>query len=169
MPISPSEILKKLLGDVSLSVLLFGPSLQRLSNDPDERSLQDKRSDIYRALTQAGHHVVLAEDIVEPGFPTALPYSVMTREYDVIISYVSSSTASTEIEIISSDPEIADKSKIFVDSRELQTVMGGMCDGARQVGAKVEDYLFPDDIQQCNLLTASLRYVIDSQAKHLAI
>lgn len=169
MPASPSDILRNLIGDVSLNILLFGPDVTRQSNDPDELALQNKRKDIHAALTSAGHHVTYAENIVEPGFPTSLPYSVAAREFDVIISYISSSTALTELDVIRSDPEIADRTMIFLDSREQDQVAGEMSVEAELQGAQVENYSFPEDIVQCNLLTASLRYVSDTQAKNLAI
>jgi hypothetical protein len=162
---NPTELMRAVLGTVSLNILLFGPPIRRLSNDPEERPLQDKRQDIYDALTAAGHYVSYAEDVVEPGFTTALPYATMLKEYDLVFSYVSSSTGVTEIEIIGSEAEVAEKSMIFLDDRQQGPTVDGMCNDAVNGGAFILDYSYPNDIVSCRLLGESLKRATNTQSK----
>ena len=165
----PSDLLRAAFGQVGLSVLLFGPSAKRLSENDDERLLQQKRLDISAALTAAGHTVRLAEELVELGFITNLPYSVIMREYDIVISYISLHTAVTEVEIIQFDGEVARKSIIFLDSRETSGVVLGVCAEAEKSGAMKSLFDFPNDIISCNLLGMSLAHVENAQSNKYAI
>lgn len=150
-------------------MLLFGPPVKRLSAVPDERLLQNKRIEIFDALVAAGHTVVYAEDVVEPGFMTNLPYAVSTREYDLILSYVSLHTAQTELMIIGSDEEVARKTMIFWDDRGQGTNCQLLCDEAVQHGARQSTFSFPDDIHSCNLKGMSLTHAEAIQARRFSV
>lgn len=161
----PADIMEAIFGEVSLNILLFGPPIRRLSNDVSERPLQDKRLDIFDALTHAGHHVRYAEEVVEPGFTTALPYDVLLKEYDLVFSFVSSSTGVTELEIIGSEAEVARKSMVFLDDRLVNQSAGLLCNDARGSGADVLNYSHPNDVVSCRLLTETLVRTSETQTK----
>ncbi|TBX28275.1 hypothetical protein TK43_06595 [Roseovarius sp. JS7-11] len=112
---------------------------------------------------------MLAEDVVEPGFVTNLPYAVSTREYDVILSFVSLHTAETELKIIGSVHEIARKTIVFRDDRGAGTSFQHLCNHAVANGAEERMFSFPDDIHSCNLKGMSLTHVEAMQARRFSV
>jgi hypothetical protein len=141
-----------------LNILVFGPQVHTLcKSDGRTRKLQNKRIEIRVELEKLGHHVRYAEDIVDPSLSgpasnAMLQEIVIMKEYDFIVVLVDSPGSIAETTHITTNPPIAQKSSLFLDSDYSKGLVAETCRLGEINGAKLQTYQYPNDLTECNLL-----------------
>lgn len=151
---------------IKLNILVFGPQVANLSTDPRTLNLQNKRIQIRQELEALGHVVNYAEDLVDPNLPSPqnnafLQEIVIMAEYDLIFNIVDSPGSNVELGLIAARPNLAQKASLFLDSQFNTGLSAEACRAAQFFGADFNNYIYPTDLVDCNLLT----FILDRVAK----
>ncbi|MBT3055803.1 MAG: hypothetical protein KME69_13130 [Candidatus Thiodiazotropha sp. (ex Codakia orbicularis)] len=151
-----SELINIALSDQKLNILLFGPNPSPPSTDERIRKFQLKRDEIRQAL-ELEHVVNYGEEVVNPSLPP--PYDnlflqeiFLLQEYDLVINLISGSGTVVETTMIAMKPDIAKKSHLFLDENHIDSFVGQACKAAQVIGAEFSTFIYPTDIDDCNLL-----------------
>lgn len=152
------ELMDQGISSTKLNILVFGPQVDTLSEiDERTRNLQNKRIAIREELERIGHDVKYAENIVDPSLSgpannAMLQEIAIMKEYDFIVALVGSPGSIVEATHISTNPSIAAKSSLFLDSDYSQGLVAEACRLGETIGAKFRTYQYPNDLTECNLL-----------------
>lgn len=152
------ELMNQGISSSRLNILVFGPQVHTLSeNDERTRNLQNKRIDIRAELEELGHNVKYAENVVDPSLSgpesnAMLQEIAIMKEYDFIVVLVDSPGSIAEATHVSTNPSIALKSSLFLDSDYSQGFVAETCRLGETLGAKFRTYQYPNDLTECNLL-----------------
>ena len=155
---SVAELIQDAVLPIQLSILVFGPQVETLSNDERTRNLQNKRVEIRESLEELGHNVKYAEELVDPSLvgPSANPVVqelVIMHEYDFIVTLVGSPGSIVEATLIASKHLLAKKSSLYIDKDHIDGLAGQACLLAEQLGGHVHQFNYPEDLTECHLLT----------------
>lgn len=138
---------------IKLNILVFGPKIDPLSPDERTRNLQLKRKQIREELEKLGHNSKYAEELVDPSLGNMLiQEELLMREYDLIITLVGSPGSIMETGFITRSPQLAQKAQLFMDSAHTTGLVAEGCRLAKEMGAYFREYIYPDDLVDCNLL-----------------
>ncbi len=155
------ELLAEALERNRLSVLVFGPALDRDPENEFVRELQRKRRDIRLALEQDGHDVRYGEEVVKPDLPPPtdnplLQELLLMRAFDLIVVLVHTPGTIAEATCVALRPELAPKAVLFIWDQHHGGFAWNACRLAENLGAVLSEFVFPADIQDCHLLTRIL-------------
>jgi hypothetical protein len=153
MPRDVRDLISSSIDAIKLNVLVFGPAVDPLSTDERTRNLQLKRIQIRDELAARGHNPKYAEELVDPSLGNMLMQEeLIMREYDVIVTLVGSPGTITEAAFIARNPQLAQKSQLFMDAGHTNGLVAEGCRLAAQHGAYFKEYEYPRDLVDCNLL-----------------
>ena len=166
MPDDIKTLIANAVDALKLKILVFGPQVHTPSCDVRTAKLQDKRRDIRGKLEGLGHSVKYAEDLVDPHLPGPTGNAffqelVVMREYDLIVTIVDSPGSIVEAVAISLNPQLAQKSSLFLDNAYIGGLVGEACRNAADIGAHFETYAYPKDLDDCHLFG----YILDRASK----
>ncbi|WP_430404182.1 hypothetical protein [Hyphomonas sp.] len=149
---------------IKLNILVFGPQVKDMSTDERTLNLQLKRIQIRDELSKDGHNVKYAEDEVDPSLGNMmLQEELIMREFDLIINLVGSPGTIIETGFIARNPEIAQKSQLFMDSDHTVGLVAEGCRLAEELGAFFKEYSYPSDLTDCHLLGFAKERVLKAQ------
>lgn len=156
----PSPIGSRVLDAISsirLKILVFGPQVHTPSTELRTAKLQSKRAQIRAKLEECGHHVKYAEELVDPSLAgpagnALFQELVIMEEYDLIVNIVDSPGSIVEATAIALRPRLASKSSLFLDRGYEGGLVGQACKNAADIGAHYQSYLYPKDLDECNLM-----------------
>lgn len=165
---SVKELIKAGKENMKLNILVFGPQVKTKAPDTKTRDLQEKRKQIKAELENLGHSVKYAEELVDPSLPGIqsnefLQEIVIMAEYDLIVNIVDSPGSIAEAALVSTKPDLARKTSLFLDSAYAHGLVAQMCKAAKILGADFLLYKYPDDLTECNLLSIIIKKVNDAQ------
>ena len=157
MPADIKTLLSAAIHAIKLSILVFGPQVHTISSDVRTAKLQQKRIDIRNALESLGHEVRYAEELVDTSISGSAGNAffqelLIMKEFDFIAVIVDSPGSITEATAISLKPDLALKASLFLDSAYIAGLVGQACQNAADVGAHFTTYVYPNDLDACNLL-----------------
>lgn len=159
------ELYQEGIQSISLDVLLFGPGPSSNPSDAHAKDLLDKRVQIKDALVSDGHRVKFGEDLVDPHVPPPvsnpfLQELLLLGSYDVIIILLYTPGTLVEVGAIAARPDVAQKAHIFLCESLKDGLAFHACAHARDIwNAKLNLYIYPSDIVDCNLLKWSMAAV----------
>lgn len=105
------------LKDITLKILVFGPS-PKIDHPPGPMAdLAIKRQEIKDALSHDGHEAVFPEDLMTGSFDPVIENEyvweqMLVREYDMVVNLVWSPGAISELGLFMS-PDLARKAALF--------------------------------------------------------
>jgi hypothetical protein len=154
-----AALISKAIGATRLRILVFGPSPLGASSDPFVDALRIKRLEIQAALQAQGHTADFPESIVDPSLPPPfdnawLQEQLLMQDYDLIILLVGSPGANVELGAISSKPGLCQKSQLFLCVDHKGGLADAACRLATQFDARLQEFIYPDDLTKCHLVTA---------------
>jgi hypothetical protein len=153
MPRDVRELIRISVDAIKFNILVFGPAVDPISADERTRNLQLKRIQIREALAAQGHNPRYAEELVDPSLGNMLMQEeLIMREYDLIVTLVGSPGTITEAAFIARNPQLAQKSQLFMDAGHTGGLVAESCRLAAQHGAYFKEYEYPRDLVDCNLL-----------------
>ena len=153
MPRDIRTLINSSIEAIKLNILVFGPQVDPLSADERTRNLQLKRIQIREELERLGHNSKYAEELVDPSLGNMMIQEEMImREYDLIITLVGSPGSIIETGFIARNPQLAQKSQLFMDSAHTDGLVAEGCRLAKEMGAYFREYAYPDDLIACHLL-----------------
>lgn len=176
-PTEEHETLKRLtaqsLIDRSyLSVLVWGPGKQ------GDKDFYRKRVQIRDKLKELGHKAEFSEDILTPsvieagGINLSVAELLQAREYEYIVTIMSSPGSIGEVHDFCHMPKIAHKMMICINEEHLS---GYSAQGVLRIfegnHGRIEKFKFPDDITDCHLLTRVVNQVMkcaEAKQDHIA-
>ena len=155
---SIADLLEETISPIKLSILVFGPQVNKLSAHERTRNLQNKRIEIRAELENLGHKVKYAEELVDPSLvgPTANPVVqelVIMQEYDFIVTLVESPGSIVEATLIASKHLLAKKTSLYIDKNYMEGLAGQACLMAKDMGGHLHEFNYPEDLTDCHLLT----------------
>lgn len=153
MPKDIKALIRESIDSIKLNILVFGPQVDPLSTDERTRNLQVKRKQIRDELDKLGHNSKYAEELVDPSLGNMLMQEeLIMREYDMVIILVGSPGSIIETGFIARNPQIAQKSQLFMDSAHTAGLVAEGCRLAGEMGAYFREYTYPTDLVDCHLL-----------------
>lgn len=159
-----NALFEESISSIKLNILVFGPQVSDISTDERTRNLQLKRIQIKEELVNDGHHVKYAEEEVDPSLGNMmLQEELIMREFDLIINLVGSPGTIIETGFIARNPEIAQKSQLFMDSGHTDGLVAEGCRLAADLGAFFMEYTYPQDLTDCHLLGFAKDRVLKAQ------
>ena len=152
------QLYNRHLKSITLKILIFGPDSNGTSTDVRVNAIKNKRIQIRNHLISEGHTAVFPEDIVDPNAAPpmnnpAIAESLLMREYDVIINIVETPGSIAEAGKISEHSALAAKSLLFICDQYCTGFPYAACQQAKQIGAELSTFSYPNDVTQCHLLT----------------
>lgn len=154
--------------NIHLNILVFGPQLNHVSTDVRIGKLQNKRKQIRLELEELGHFVRYAEDLCDPNLPSAQGIAffqeiIIMREFDLIVNLVETPGSIVEAATIACKPDLARKTSLFLNGEYLAGLVASSLEAARFHGADVNNYRYPEDLDECHLLGQVIRRVEKAQ------
>jgi hypothetical protein len=173
--ISIVKLLKAGMAACPLSILVFGPQLKPASKKPHVRALQKKRKQLVASLVDAGHEVILVEDLIDRSVSSPLDNAfvqeiavLLHAQFDMIINLVHTSGTNVELGVIAGRKELAAKAQLFLCKDFSAGLSWAACKAAQSQGAAFTPYDYPKDISECHLIGKVLKRVEKVQlAKYL--
>lgn len=151
------DLITAALDGIKLKILVFGPQVHTPSGEERVAKLQAKRIQIREHLEADGHIVAYAEDLVDPsiGVPGGDAFFqelVIMREYDMIVNIVDQPGSIVEATMIAMKTHLAAKSMLFQDAAYAGGLVAQACNSARDLGAHLQSFQYPQDLDECHLL-----------------
>lgn len=154
LPKDIHTLLRESIEAIKLNILVFGPQVTTLSADEPTRNLQLKRKQIREELEKLGHNPRYAEELVDPSLGNMMMQEeLIMREYDLIITLVGSPGSIMEASFIARNPQLAQKSQLFMDAAHTGGLVADGCRLAEELGAYFKEYVYPTDLVDCHLLS----------------
>ena len=152
--------IEKALNYVKLSVLVFGPDPSMATKHPRKKQgkLAKKRIEIRDWLLSEGHTATFPEDIYDASSTGAMANVAfqeiaMMRNYDMIVALIEAPGSLTELGYLAGDPEIAQKTHVFLDQKYLKGFAFQAAESIQLLKGEFDSYEYPKDITECNLRT----------------
>ena len=142
--------------DITLKILVFGPS-PNISYEPGFMAdLAVKRQQIRDALKADGHEAVFPEDLltgsVDPAINNAYIWEQMlVREYDMVVNLVGSFCAISELSLFMRE-NLARKAALFFNQAHTTGLAFEQAKAVQALGAQLCTYAYPIDLSSCNLM-----------------
>ena len=154
-----TTLVSKVLSANRLRVLVFGPYPVGPLPDPFFEALRRKRLEIQAALQGQGHAADFPENLVDPSLPPPfdnawLQEQLLMRDYDLIVLLVGSPGANVELGAISTNPALCQKSQLFLCVDHKGGAAEEACRLATTFDARLQEFIYPDDLTKCHLVAA---------------
>jgi hypothetical protein len=145
------------LDGIKLKILVFGPQVHTPSAEERVAKLQAKRVQIREHLEADGHLVKYAEELVDPsiGVPGGDAFFqelVIMREYDMIVNIVDQPGSIVEATMMAMKTHLASKAMLFLDAAYAGGLVSQTCNSAADLGAHLQHFHYPRDLDDCHLL-----------------
>lgn len=149
--------------DISLKVLVFGPS-STIPHPPGfTADLATKRQQIRDALNIDGHNAVFPEDLMSGSIDPTInnPYiweQLLVKEYDMVVNLVGTFGSVSELSLFMRE-HLALKAALFFNQDHCSGLGFAQAKAIEALGATLETYIYPDDLASCNLMERVRRKV----------
>lgn len=169
-----NQLIQSALDGIKLKILVFGPQVHTPSLEPRVAKLQAKRVQIRQHLEAEDHIVAYAEDLVDPsigvvGGDAFFQELVIMREYDMIVNIVDQPGSIVEATMMAMKTHLASKAVLFLDAAYAGGLVEQTCRSATDIGAHLQHFHYPQDLDDCHLLGHVARRVrLVQKMKYLA-
>lgn len=145
------------LKNITLKILVFGPSPKIAYPAGPMADLAKKRQEIKDVLAKDGHVAAFPEDLMVGVFDPAIENEyvweqMLVQEYDMVVNLVWSPGAISELGLFMS-PDLARKAALFFNEDHKSGLPFKQAQAIKDMGGQLDTYVYPNDLASCNLMT----------------